>query len=60
MAKTILQGTVKGMTGERGRRTTSIGLEFGEYVRAVEDTVGWRCIVETPSVVPQRPSRLWD
>ena len=29
------------------------GLESGESLRAVEDRVGWRHIVETSSVVPK-------
>lgn len=67
MAKTILQGTVKG-TRRRGRQKErwkdhikdSTRLEFGESIRAVEDRAGWRHIVEKSSVVPQQPSRLTD
>ena len=36
------------------------GLEFGESVRAVEDRVGWRCIVEMSYVVHHGPARLRD
>ena len=67
MAKTILQGTVKG-TRRRGSHRKSwednikdwAGLELGESVRAAEDRAGLRCIAEMSSVVPQRPSRLRD
>ena len=67
MTKTILQGTVKGTRG-RGRQRKNwednikdlTGLEYDESVRAVEDRVGWRRIVETSCVAPQRPSRLSD
>ena len=31
------------------------GLEFGESFQAVEDTVGWKHIIETSSMVPRRP-----
>ena len=33
-------------------------LELGESVRAVEDRVRWKRIVETSSVVLKRPSKL--
>ena len=39
---------------ERSGKTT--GLEFGESLRAVENRDGWRNLVETSSVVSQRPS----
>jgi len=67
LAKTILQGTVKG--GRRkGRRTKKwednvkewTGLDFAKSQRAAEDREGWRMIVANSSVVPQRPQRLRD
>ena len=66
LAKTILQGTVKG--GRRqGRQRKKwednirewTGLEFGKSQRAVENRKKkWRKLVAKSSVVPQRPSRL--
>ena len=64
MVKTILQGTVKKQEGEEDREKEQENikdwtrLEFGESVRAVQDREEWRRIVETSSVVFQRPSRL--
>ena len=67
LAKTILQGTVKG--GRRqGRQRKKwednirkwTGLEFAESQRAVENREKWRKLVAKLSVVPQRPSRLRD
>ena len=67
LAKTILQGTVKGgrrQGGQRRRWEDNIrewtGLEFGESQRAVENREKWRKLVVKPSVVPQLPSRLRD
>ena len=67
LAKTILQGTVKGgrkQGGQRKRWEDSIrewtGLEFGKSQRAVENREKWRKLVAKSSVVPQRPSRLRD
>ena len=69
MAKTILQGTVKGAR-RRGRQKKRwednikewTGMEFGDSLRAAEDREGWKGIVATSSVVPRRPPRLrdWD
>ena len=67
MAKTILQGTVKGAR-RRGRQTKRsednikewTGIGFGDSLRAAEDREGWKGIVATLSVVPRRPSRLKD
>ena len=65
LAKTILQGTVKGerrQGGQRKRWEDNIrkwtGLEFGRSQRAVENRGKWRKLVAKSSVVPQRPSRL--
>ena len=67
LAKTILQGTVKGGKrhgGQRKRWKDNIrewtGLEFAESQRAVENREKWRKLVAKSSVVPNRPSRLRD
>ena len=69
MAKTILQGTVKGAR-RRGRQKKRwkdnikewTGMGFGDSLRAAEEREGWKGIVATSSVVPRRPPRLrdWD
>ena len=64
MAKTILQGTVKGAR-RRGRQKKRwednikewTGMGFGDSLRAAEDREGWKGIVATSSVVPQRHPR---
>ena len=65
VAKTILQGTVKGgkrQGRQRKRWEDNIrewtGLEFGKSQRVVEKREKWRKLVAKSSVVPQRPSRL--
>ena len=67
LAKTILQGTVKGgrrqgrqrkRWGDNFREWT--GLEFGRSQRTVENREKWRKLVVKSSVVPHRPSRLRD
>ena len=67
LAKTILQGTVKGerrQGRQRKRWEDNIrewtGLEFATSQRAVENREKWRKLVAKSSVVPQRPSRLRD
>ena len=68
MAKTILQGTVKGARKRRGRQKKRwednikewTGMGFGDSLRAAEDREGWKDIVATSSVVPRRPQRLRD
>ena len=68
LAKTILQGTVKGgrRQGRQRKRwednTTRewTGLEFAKSQRAVENRGKWRKLVVKSSAVPQRPSRLRD
>ena len=66
LAKTILQGTVKGGRRQGGQRKRWedirewTGLEFGKSWRAVENREKWRKLVAKSSVVPQRPSRLRD
>ena len=67
MAKTVLQGTVKGAR-RRGRQKKRwedntkewTEMEFGDSLRAAEDREGWKGIVATSSVVPRRPPRLRD
>ena len=67
LAKTILQGTVKGGRGpgrQRKRWEDDIrewpGLEFATSQRAVENREKWRKLVVKSSVVPQRPSQSRD
>ena len=67
LAKTILQGTVKGgsrQDRQKKRREDNImewtGLEFAMSQRAVENRERWRKLAAKSSVVPQRPSRLRD
>ena len=57
MAKTVLQGTVKGAR-RRGRQKKSLednikewtGMGFGDYLRAAEDREGLKGIVATSAV----------
>ena len=65
LAKTILQGTVKGgrRQGRQRKRWEDntrewTGLEFAKSQRAVEYREKWRKLVAKSSVVPQRLSRL--
>ena len=65
LAKTILQGTVKGgrRQGRQKKRWEDnirewTGLEFAKSQRAVQNSEKWRKLVAKSSVVPQRPSRL--
>ena len=67
LAKTILQGTVKGgrSQGRQMKRWEDnirewIDLEFAKSQRAVENREKLRKLVAKSSVVPQRPSRLRD
>ena len=67
MAKTILQGTVKGARRrerQKKRWEANIkewtGMGFGESLRAAEDTEGWKGIVATSPIVSRRPPRLRD
>ena len=67
LAKTILQGTVKGgrRQGRQKKRWEEntrewTGLEFAKSQRAVENKGKWRKLAAKSSVVPQRPSRLRD
>ena len=66
LAKTILQGTVKGgrKQGRQRKKWENIrewtGLEFAKSQRAVENREKWRKLAAKSSVVPQRPSWLRD
>ena len=67
LAKTILQGTVKGgrRQGRQKKRWEDnirewTGLGFTKSKKAVENREKWRKLVVKSSVVPQRPSRLRD
>ena len=67
LAKTIMQGTVKGWRrqGRRKKRWEDnnrewTGLEFAKSQRAVENREKWRKLVVKSSVVSQRPSWLRD
>ena len=64
--KTILLGTVKGARRREDEKRWEdnikewMGKGFGDSLRAAEDREGWKGIVATSSVVPQRLPRLWD
>ena len=67
LAKTILQGTVKGVRrqGRQKKRWEDnirewVGLKFAKSQRAVENREKWRIQVVKRSVIPQRPWRLRD
>ena len=67
LAKTILQGTMKGERRQGGQRkrwedniTEWTGLEFGKSQRALENREKLRKLVAKLPLVPQRPSRLRD
>ena len=67
LAKTILQGTVKGgrrQGRQRKRWEDNIrewtGLEFAKTQRVVENKEKWKKLFAKSSVVPQRPSWLTD
>ena len=67
LAKTILQGTVKGERRQGRQRERwednnreITGLEFAKSQRAVKNREEWRKLVAKSSVEPQRPLRLRD
>ena len=67
LAKTILQGTVKGgrrQDRQRKRWEDSMrewtGLAFAKSQSSVENREKWRKLVAISSVVPQRPERFRD
>ena len=65
LAKTILQGTVKGKR-KRGRQKKRweakikewTGMDFASSTRAAENRTKWEGIVANSSVVPRRPSKV--
>ena len=64
LAKTILQGTVKGgrrQGGQRKRWEDNVrewtGLEFAKSQREAQNTDKWRKLIVKSSVVSKRPSR---
>ena len=65
LAKTILQGTVKGKR-KRGRQKKRwednikewTGMDFASSTRAAENRSRWKGVVANSSVVPQRPSKV--
>ena len=65
LAKTILQGTVKGKR-KRGRQKKRwednikewTGMDFVSSTRAAENKSRWKGIVANSSVVPRRPSKV--
>ena len=65
LAKTILQGTVKGKR-KRGRQKKRwednikewTGMDFASSTRAAEHRSRWKGIVANSSVVPRRPSKV--
>ena len=65
LAKTILQGTVKGKR-KRGRQKKRwednikewTGMDFANSTRAAENRSRWKGIVANSSVVPRRPSKV--
>ena len=65
LAKTILQGTVKGK-GKRGKQKKRwednikewTGMDFASSTRAVENRTRWKGIVANSSAVPRQPSKV--
>ena len=65
LAKTIVQGTVKGLT-KRGRQKKRwednikewSGMDFASSTRAAENRIRWKGIVANSSVVPRLPSKV--
>ena len=63
LAKTILQGTVKGKRGRQKKRWEDnikewTGMDFASSTRAAEDSSRWKGIVANSSVVPRRPPKV--
>ena len=65
LAKTILQGTMKGKRkrgGQKKRWEDNIkewtGMDFASSTRAAENRSRWKGIVANSSVVPRRPSKV--
>ena len=63
LAKTILQGTVKGKKKEADRRWEDnikewTEMDFASSTRAAENRSRWKGIVANSSLVPRRPSKV--
>ena len=64
LAKTILQGTVKGKKRRRQKKRSEdnikewTGMDFVSSTRAAENKTRWKGIVANSSVVPRRPSKV--
>ena len=60
LAKTILQGTVKGKRkrGRQKKRWEWTGMDFASSTRAAENKSRWKGIDANSSVVPRRPSKV--
>ena len=60
LAKTILQGTVKGRQKKRWEDNIKewTGMDFASSTRATENRSRWKGIVANSSVVPRRPSKV--
>ena len=64
VAKTILQGTIKGKRRGRHKKRWEdnikewTGMDFVSSTRAAENRTRWKGIILISSVVPQRPSPL--
>ena len=58
LAKTILQGTVKGKRKRGRQKKRWTGMDFASSTRAAENRTRWKGIVANSSVVPRRPSKV--
>ena len=60
LAKTILQGTVKGKRKKRWEDNIEewTGMDFASSTRAAKNRSRWKGIVANSSVVPRRPSKV--
>ena len=64
LAKTILQGTVKGKRRNRQKKRWEdnikerTGMDFASSTRAAENLTRWKGIVANSSVMPRRPSKV--
>ena len=64
LAKTILQGTVKGKKRRRQKKRSEdnikewTGMDFASSTRAAENKTRWKGILANSSVVPRRPSKV--
>ena len=64
LAKTILQGTVKGKTKGRQKKRWEddikecTGMDFASSTKTAENRSRWKGIVANSSLVPRRPSKV--